>query len=58
MEAIMEQYTKLDFTDQDIYIGLDIHKKNWTVSILSRAIIFPTNRANIFPTCKGGLALI
>lgn len=31
----MEQYTKLDFTDQDIYIGLDIHKKNWTVSIFT-----------------------
>jgi transposase len=31
----MEQYTKLDFSDQDIYIGLDIHKKNWTVSIFT-----------------------
>jgi transposase len=32
----MEQYTKLDFSDQDIYIGLDIHKKNWTVSIFTK----------------------
>ena len=31
----MEQDTKLDFTGQDIYIGLDIHKKNWTVSIFT-----------------------
>jgi transposase len=31
----MEEYTKLDFTGQDIYIGLDIHKKNWTVSIFT-----------------------
>lgn len=31
----MAQYTKLDFTDQEIYIGLDIHKKNWTVSIFT-----------------------
>ena len=32
----MEQYTKLDFTDQDLFIGLDIHKKNWTVCIYSK----------------------
>lgn len=31
----MEQYKKLDFTDQDIYIGLDIHTKNWTTSIFT-----------------------
>ena len=34
-EAIMEQYNRLDFTDQEIYIGLDVHKKNWTVSIFT-----------------------
>jgi len=32
----MEQSNKLDFSDQDIYIGLDIHKKNWTVSIFTQ----------------------
>lgn len=31
----MEQNTKLDFTDQKIFVGLDIHKKNWTVSIFT-----------------------
>jgi transposase len=31
----MGHNTKLDFSDQDIYIGLDIHKKNWTVSIFT-----------------------
>lgn len=31
----MQDNTKLDFSGQDIYIGLDIHKKNWTVSILT-----------------------
>jgi len=24
---------KLDFTGQPIYIGLDVHKKSWSVSI-------------------------
>lgn len=32
----MEQRTKLDFSGQDIYIGLDVHKKNWTVSIFTQ----------------------
>ena len=27
---------RVDFTGQDIYIGLDIHKKSWSVSILSQ----------------------
>jgi transposase len=32
----MRHSTELDFSDQDIYIGLDIHKKNWTVSIFTK----------------------
>jgi transposase len=32
----MRQCTELDFSDQDIYTGLDIHKKNWTVSIFTK----------------------
>ncbi len=32
----MEQNNKLDFSGQDIFIGLDIHKKNWTVSIFTK----------------------
>ncbi len=24
----------LDFKDHQIYVGLDVHKKNWTVSIM------------------------
>jgi transposase len=31
----MKPYSKLNFRDQDLYIGLDIHKKNWTVSIFT-----------------------
>jgi transposase len=26
---------KLDFNGQDIYVGIDVHKKNWTVCILT-----------------------
>jgi len=29
---------KLDFRGQDFYIGLDVHKKNWSVCILSNAL--------------------
>lgn len=33
---------KLDFTGQIIYIGLDIHKKNWVVSIIFQGILLKT----------------
>ena len=29
----MEKSTRLDFTGQSIYVGLDVHKKSWSVSI-------------------------
>jgi hypothetical protein len=29
----MEKCTKLDFTGQSIYVGLDVHRKSWSVSI-------------------------
>lgn len=31
----MEHVSKLDFSGQSIYVGLDVHKKSWTVSIFS-----------------------
>lgn len=31
----MEHVNKLDFSGQSIYVGLDVHKKSWTVSIFS-----------------------
>jgi transposase len=31
----MEHVNKLDFSGQLIYVGLDVHKKSWTVSIFS-----------------------
>ncbi|HPD60173.1 MAG TPA: IS110 family transposase [Thermodesulfobacteriota bacterium] len=32
----MNHFNKLDFTNQPIYIGLDVHKKSWSVSIYSQ----------------------
>jgi len=32
----MEQTTKLNFSGQDIYIGLDVHKNNWKTSIFTK----------------------
>jgi len=29
---------KIDFSEQDLYIGLDVHKKSWHVSVLSESI--------------------
>ncbi len=30
----MNKISKLDFKDQRIYVGMDIHKKSWSISIL------------------------
>ena len=32
----MNKRSKLDFSGQPIYIGLDVHKKNWSVSIFTQ----------------------
>ena len=29
----MDKGSKIDFTGQPIYVGMDIHKKSWSVSI-------------------------
>ena len=29
----MNKHNKIDFTGQNIYIGIDVHKKSWTASI-------------------------
>jgi len=31
----MSKINKLDFTGQQIYVGMDIHKKSWSISILT-----------------------
>jgi len=32
----MVNISKLDFSGQHLYVGLDVHKKSWSVSILTR----------------------
>jgi transposase len=39
MEA---QVKKLDFTDQNIYIGFDAHLKDWKVTIMTEDIVYKT----------------
>jgi transposase len=36
------QDTKLDFTGQDIYIGIDVHKKDWKVTIMTERLTHKT----------------
>ncbi len=31
----MNKISKLDFKGQQIYVGMDIHKKSWSISILT-----------------------
>ena len=31
----MKHVSKLDFTGQQIYVGMDVHKKSWSISILT-----------------------
>ncbi len=47
----MEQIEKrqLDFTDKNIFIGIDNHKKNWKVNILCETIDHKTFTMNPEP---------
>jgi transposase len=36
------KYKKPDFTNQTIYVGIDVHKKSWNVSILTDDILVET----------------
>ena len=36
--SIMEKNTKVDFTGQEIYVGLDTGKKSWKVFILTEEL--------------------
>jgi transposase len=40
------QNNKLDFTGQDIYAGIDVHKKSWMVTILTEEIEHKTYNMN------------
>jgi len=39
---MQRQCTKLDFTGQDIYVGIDVHKKSWKVSIMLEELTHKT----------------
>lgn len=36
------QFKELDFTGQNIYTGIDVHKKSWQVSVFSEALFHKT----------------
>jgi transposase len=36
------QKNKLDFKDQNIYIGLDVHKNSWKVTVMAEKIVYKT----------------
>lgn len=50
----MENSSKLNFSGQDFYIGLDTHKKNWTVSIFSKDFEHKTFSQNPNPDILAG----
>ena len=38
----MKQSNELNFKGQNIYIGLDVHLKSWTVTVLSEVSVLKT----------------
>ncbi len=43
------QSKKLDFSNQDFYLGLDVHKRSWSVTIRSNNIVLKTFSMNPEP---------
>ncbi len=39
---MQQQINKFDFTGQKIYVGCDVHKKSWSVSIMSENLLLKT----------------
>lgn len=39
----------LDFKNQQFYVGIDVHKKNWSVTIRSGGIALKTYSSNASP---------
>ena len=39
---MLTQKNKLDFTNQNVYVGFDVHRKNWKVSILMENVFHKT----------------
>jgi len=36
------QRNRLDFTGENVYVGFDVHKKNWRISILTDNLFHKT----------------
>lgn len=47
--VMMNQNSKLDFSGQEFYIGIDVHKKNWTSTIRSNQMELKTFSMNPSP---------
>src|ERR1019366_7913268 len=45
-QELMKQVTKLDFTGQKIFCGIDVHKKSWKVCIRSEHMELKTFSQN------------
>lgn len=39
---MLTQSTQLDFKGQNIFVGIDVHLKNWTVTILTEELAHKT----------------
>ena len=39
---MQEQINKLDFKEQNIYVGFDVHLKNWEVAIFTENLTHKT----------------
>jgi len=39
----MNNISTLDFTGQQIYVGMDVHKKSWSISIFTDLLIRDTS---------------
>jgi len=46
----MKQVTKLSFKGQSIYVGMDVHKKSWRISLLTDN--FELNTMSIPPSVE------
>jgi hypothetical protein len=42
----MNNCNKLDFSGQEIYIGMDVHKKSWSISIFTEQFEHKTWRVS------------
>ena len=45
----MEESNKLDFSNQPIFVGIDVHRKNWSITIRTQKIKLKTFSMNPSP---------